>query len=107
MKRIILRARPLQKGGKNAAAHLPRRPGSNTAFSFTAGSNPSLDIPRSVIWREGNARELLRDLPEPLGGLLIACSARNPGNGGDGPQFPNSPTTGVAAPNTQRALRPL
>src|SRR5258708_21198991 len=97
MKRIILRARPLQKGGKNAAAHLPRRPGSNTAFSFTAGSNPSLDIPRSVIWREGNARELLRDLPEPLGGLLIACSARNPGNGGHARHFCKTPPT-VAAP---------
>src|SRR5260370_1183604 len=98
-------ARPLQKGGRNAAAHLPRRPGSNTAFSFTAGSNPSLDIPRSVIWREGNARELLRDLPEPLGGLLIACSARNPGNGGHARQFRKAARTVVAATNSERAGR--
>src|SRR5713101_8766995 len=105
MKRIILRARPLQKGGKNAAAHLPRRPGSNTDFSFAAGSNPSLDIPRSVIWREGNARELLRDLPELLGGLLIARSARNPGNCGHSRQFRKAARAVVAAANSERASR--
>src|SRR5712692_10979194 len=80
MKRIILRARPLQKGGK-------------------------LDRSRCVIWREGNARELLRDLPEPLGGLLIACSARNPGNGGHARQFRKAARTVVAATNSERAGR--
>src|SRR5712691_892465 len=105
MKRIMRCARPLQKGGKNAAAHLPRRPGSNTAFSFTAGNNPSLDIPRSVIWREGNVRELLRDLPELLGGLLIACSARNPGNCGHSRQFCKAARTVVATTNSERAGR--
>ena len=171
MKRIMLRARPLQKGGKNAAAHLPRRPGSNTAFwvvkacypvlspfyrpiplcflfqqmweeeaprlaviddehallhssslsvsqalfsspsspgsifAFTAGSNPFLDRSRCVIWREGNARELLRDLPELLGGLLIACSARNPGNCGHARQFRKAARTVVAATKSERAGR--
>ena len=62
-----------------------------------------IDISRSVIWREGNARELLRDLPELLGGLLIACSARNPGNCGHSRQFRKAARTVVAATNSERA----
>src|SRR5258708_10598205 len=57
--------------------------------------------------REVDPGEFLRDLPEPSGGVLILCFARDPGGCRRAPEFPKRNRAGVASTKSERARRSL